>query len=135
MTDDLTALYVAHYAISEQLKRWKKWWRRRKQKTLVELDFERALKIIEKAIIKLEREDEEGVEPELDIPELLNDIDFAVDATGAGDEYCIGMCNGMLYVKSLIDGEEPNYFHSAKKTRFCPGCGARMEVEDDERGV
>ncbi len=117
MTDDISTLYAAHYAIKELLRRHNRWWWRRKRaKSLTEWNFERSLKIIEKAIIKLEREEEEGVELELDIPELLNDIDFAVDATGVGNEYCIGMCNGMLYVKSLIDGEEPNYFHSAKVT-------------------
>ena len=40
---------------------------------------------------------------------LLSAIRFAVKATGQSDPYLQGMCNGMLYVKALIDGKEPKY--------------------------
>ena len=40
---------------------------------------------------------------------LIDAIDFAIKATGSQDEYSIGLCNGMRYVKSLIDGKEPQY--------------------------
>jgi len=40
---------------------------------------------------------------------LIDAIDFAIKATGSQDDYCMGMSNGMRYVKSLIDGKEPQY--------------------------
>ena len=40
---------------------------------------------------------------------LIDDIDFAIKATGSQDDYSMGMRNGMRYVKSLIDGKEPQY--------------------------
>jgi hypothetical protein len=36
-------------------------------------------------------------------------IDFAIEATDGDDKYSMGMRNGMRYVKSLIDGKEPEY--------------------------
>lgn len=44
---------------------------------------------------------------------LFAAIDKAIAATGQSDEYFKGMCNGMLFVKSLIDGKEPKYFSDA----------------------
>ena len=49
---------------------------------------------------------------------LLDDIDFAITATGTSDAYCTGMVNGMKYVKSLIDGNKPEF----------------IEVEEGEKG-
>lgn len=46
---------------------------------------------------------------------ILAAIDNAVSATGQSDEYFRGMCNGMLFVKSLIDGKEPEYFGDAEE--------------------
>ena len=40
---------------------------------------------------------------------ILSAIDFAVEATGRRDDYTLGMCNGMIYVKSLIDGKNPEF--------------------------
>lgn len=40
---------------------------------------------------------------------LIDAIDFVIKATGSQDDYCMGMRNGMRYVKSLIDGKEPQY--------------------------
>jgi len=39
----------------------------------------------------------------------IDAIDFAIKATDSQDDYSIGMRNGMRYVKSLIDGKEPQY--------------------------
>lgn len=40
---------------------------------------------------------------------MIDDIDFAIKATDSQDDYSMGMRNGMRYVKSLIDGKEPQY--------------------------
>lgn len=40
---------------------------------------------------------------------IIDAIDFAIKATDSQDDYSIGMRNGMRYVKSLIDGKEPQY--------------------------
>lgn len=40
---------------------------------------------------------------------IIDDIDFAIKATDSQDDYSMGMRNGMRYVKSLIDGKEPQY--------------------------
>lgn len=45
---------------------------------------------------------------------LFDRIEEAIQATGQSNEYYRGMCNGMLVVKSLIDGAEPEYFKSAE---------------------
>lgn len=39
----------------------------------------------------------------------IDAIDFAIKATNSQDDYSMGMRNGMRYVKSLIDGKEPQY--------------------------
>lgn len=41
--------------------------------------------------------------------EMIDAIDFAIKVTDSQDDYCMGMRNGMRYVKSLIDGKEPQY--------------------------
>ena len=35
--------------------------------------------------------------------------DFAINATNLKDDYSIGMCNGMIYLKSVILNEIPIY--------------------------
>lgn len=40
---------------------------------------------------------------------MIDAINFAIKATDSQDDYSMGMCNGMRYVKSLIDGKEPQY--------------------------
>jgi uncharacterized protein YuzE len=40
---------------------------------------------------------------------MIDTIDFAIKATDSQDDYSMGMRNGMRYVKSLIDGKEPQY--------------------------
>lgn len=39
----------------------------------------------------------------------IDAIDFAIKATNSQDDYSMGMRNGMRYVKSLIEGKEPQY--------------------------
>lgn len=40
---------------------------------------------------------------------MIDAIDFTIEATDSQDDYSMGMRNGMRYVKSLIDGKEPQY--------------------------
>ena len=40
---------------------------------------------------------------------MIDAIDFAIKATDSQDDYSIGLRNGMRYVKSLINGKEPQY--------------------------
>lgn len=40
---------------------------------------------------------------------MIDAINFAIEATDSQDDYGMGMRNGMRYVKSLIDGKEPQY--------------------------
>lgn len=40
---------------------------------------------------------------------IIDSIDFAIKTTDSQDDYSMGMRNGMRYVKSLIDGKEPQY--------------------------
>lgn len=45
---------------------------------------------------------------------LFDRIEEAIQATGQSNEYYRGMCNGMLFVKSLIDGKVPDYFRDTQ---------------------
>lgn len=45
---------------------------------------------------------------------LVAAIDEAITVAGQSDEYFRGMCNGMIYVKSLIDGKKPEYFEDVQ---------------------
>ena len=40
---------------------------------------------------------------------MIDAINFAIKATDSQDDYGMGMRNGMRFVKSLIDGKEPQY--------------------------
>ena len=40
---------------------------------------------------------------------LIETIDFGVQATNTNDEYSVGMCNGMLYIKSVILDKDIEY--------------------------
>ena len=48
---------------------------------------------------------------------LLDFIDFAIGASNSLDDYTIGLRNGMRYVKSLIDGRDPEYETCDKEDR------------------
>ena len=41
--------------------------------------------------------------------ELISTIDISIDSAKRHDSYSIGLRNGMRYVRSLIDGKEPDY--------------------------
>lgn len=43
------------------------------------------------------------------LEEVLEDIDNGIQATNSKDAYSTGMRNGMKWVKSLLDGKEPNF--------------------------
>ena len=45
---------------------------------------------------------------------IIEIIDFAVNATGNRDSYLTGMCNGMIYIKSIITGKDPEYMEVTK---------------------
>jgi hypothetical protein len=51
--------------------------------------------------------EQEIVKPYFD--KIVNAIDFAIKATDSRDDYGMGMRNGMRYVKSLLDNQEPRY--------------------------
>lgn len=40
---------------------------------------------------------------------LIEAIDFAINATDSTDDYSIGLCNGMIYVKALLTDGNPDY--------------------------
>ena len=40
---------------------------------------------------------------------MIDAIDFAIKATDSQNDYSMGLLNGIRYVKSLIDGKEPQY--------------------------
>jgi hypothetical protein len=42
--------------------------------------------------------------------DLIKKIEEGIKATGTADEYSVGMCNGMKWCKSLLDGKEPMYY-------------------------
>ncbi|HAH18430.1 MAG TPA: hypothetical protein DCL29_05415 [Eubacterium sp.] len=68
---------------------------------------------------------------------LIDAIDFAIKATGSQDEYSIGLCNGMRYVKSLIDGKEPQYefFRTDKEMKLGIELGDEVIGDYGSKGV
>ena len=55
-----------------------------------------------------------GVEDEKS--KILELIDFGVKATNTNDEYSVGMCNGMLYIKSVILDRDIKYKECPKNS-------------------
>lgn len=55
---------------------------------------------------------------------LIQIIEKGIKATGTADEYSVGMCNGMKWCKSLLDGKEPKYdtVQSNYKKAFSVAC-------------
>ena len=68
---------------------------------------------------------------------LINDIDFAIKATGSQDDYSMGMRNGMRYVKYLIDGKEPQYEirRTEKEKKFELNLGDEVIGDSGAKGV
>lgn len=56
--------------------------------------------ILRKMLYELERTRDE---------KIIDNIEFAIKATDSQNDYGMGMRNGMRYVKSIIDGKEPQY--------------------------
>lgn len=47
--------------------------------------------------------------------EILSHIETGITATGQSDSYCVGFCNALVWLKSCITHEEPQYFEDGKK--------------------
>lgn len=62
---------------------------------------------------------------------MIDAIDFAIEATDSKDDYSMGMRNGMRYVKSLIDGKEPQYELRRTDEEIELGIDLGDEVIDD----
>ena len=65
----------------------------------------RSIQIVLNLLEKQQKEIENSISKNL-IKELA---DFAINATDLKDDYSIGMCNGMIYLKSVILNEIPIY--------------------------
>lgn len=89
-------------------------------------EYAKAIETILQEIEHLQKENEElknmdlttvyinGVEDEKS--KILELIDFGVKATNTNDEYSIGMCNGMLYIKSVILDRDIKYKECPKNS-------------------
>lgn len=65
---------------------------------------------------------------------MIDAIGFAIKATDSQDDYSMGMRNGMRYVKSLIDGKEPQYESRRTDEEIKLGIDLGDEVVDDYYG-
>ncbi len=77
-------------------------------------------------------------------PKIIETIDFAINVSDEGTNYFVGLRNGMRYVKSLIDGEEPQFENCAEQEpktgqwiidghhRKCQNCGEYFCIADAE---
>lgn len=52
---------------------------------------------------------QEKLDNSINKDKLVEVIDFAIKATDSTDDYSIGLCNGMIYVKALITDGNPDY--------------------------
>ena len=78
------------------------------------------------------QESEEVQPKQTDFNEKMIDaIDFAIKATDSQDDYSMGMRNGMRYVKSLIDGKQPQYESRQTDEEIKLGIDLGDEVVDD----
>ena len=50
--------------------------------------------------------------------QLIDIIDFAVKATDGKDDYSVGLCNGMIYIKSILTDTAPEYKSTNKNIRY-----------------
>jgi len=77
----------------------------------LDFDFDKVKEILEKYDLDnliVDHTCEEKQEQTRD-EKMIDAINFAIKVTDSQDDYGIGMRNGMRYVKSLIDGKEPQY--------------------------
>lgn len=56
-----------------------------------------------------------SLEQEPTTQEILSHIDTGITATGQSDSYCVGFCNALIWLKSCITHEEPQYFEDVKE--------------------
>ena len=59
---------------------------------------------IHKDAIKLAIKDIKNVET------VLNSIEVGIEATGHSGDYAMGFCNGLIWLRACITGEEPKFF-------------------------
>lgn len=52
---------------------------------------------------------QEKLDNSINKDKLIEAIDFAINATDSTDDYSIGLCNGMIYVKALLTDGNPDY--------------------------
>lgn len=45
---------------------------------------------------------------------IIEQLDFDINATTDGDDYSVGLRNGLRLAKSLLNGEEPKFEHIEK---------------------
>ena len=49
------------------------------------------------------------------IDEILKNIEIGIDATGHSDQYTTGFCNALIWLKSCITHEEPQFLVQLKE--------------------
>ena len=47
----------------------------------------------------------------------LCSIDTGIEATGHSDDYTRGFCNGLIWLKACITGEEPKFFEKESEVK------------------
>lgn len=50
--------------------------------------------------------------------DLIKELDFSIEATNMNDDYSVGLKNGIIFSRSLLVGEKPNYKPCSKKPRL-----------------
>lgn len=99
----------------------------------------------------------DGYKGQPTIEEILSHITTGITATGQSDSYCVGFCNALVWLKSCITHEEPQFFKDEHKVgkwlkseiggakvcsicqshmglsnfKYCPNCGADMKGNKD----
>lgn len=53
--------------------------------------------------------------------EILSHIETGITATGQSDSYCVGFCNALVWLKSCITHEEPQFFEDSKVSEISTG--------------
>ena len=69
-------------------------------------------KAIRNVLQELERLQKDSINKE----KLIEIIDFGINATDSNDNYSIGMCNGMIYIKSVILDRDIEYKECPKNS-------------------
>ena len=78
----------------------------------------------------------DGYKGQPTIEEILSHINTGITATGQSDSYCVGFCNALVWLKSCITHEEPQFFDDSKVEENSTGsttsddCVSRQAVKD-----